>query len=125
MDIIRRDEVQVFANPGFTSRQLVHPGNAESARVTITRVTVKPGAINARHAHSGAEQIWIALSGSGELLLADEATIPFGEGDVARFAAGDVHGFRNTGMSPFVYISVTSPPLDFRAAYKSHSEDAR
>jgi quercetin dioxygenase-like cupin family protein len=125
MDIIRRDEMEVFANPGFTSRQLLYPGNAESARVTITRVTLEPGVINARHAHSGAEQIWIALSGSGELLLGDDAAIPFAEGDVARFAAGDVHGFRNTGMSSFVYISVTSPPLDFRSAYQSHSKGAR
>jgi len=125
MDIIRCDDMEIFANPGFTSRQLLYPGNSESARVTITRVTLEPGAINARHSHCGAEQIWIALSGSGELLLADEAAIPFAEGDVARFAAGDVHGLRNSGVSPFVYISVTSPPLDFRAAYQSHSKGPR
>ena len=36
---------------------------------------------------------------------------------VARFADGDTHGFTNTGDIPFVYISVTSPPINFREAY--------
>ncbi len=124
MELIRAHEMEVFANPGATSRQLLHPGNAASARVTITRVSLEPGAINARHAHAGSEQVWVALGGSGELLLAGDATAPFAEGDVARFAAGDVHGLRNTGATPFVYIAVTSPPLDFRGAYRSHSAPA-
>jgi mannose-6-phosphate isomerase-like protein (cupin superfamily) len=125
MDIIRRDQIGEYANPGVTSRQLLYPGNAPSARVTITHVTLLPGAANARHTHAGSEQTWFALEGSGELLLADGATAPFGEGDVARFAPGDVHGLRNTGAVPFVYIAVTAPPLDFRGAYQSHSDGAR
>jgi hypothetical protein len=28
-----------------------------------------------------------------------------------------VHGFQNTGTVPFEYLSVTSPPINFRAAY--------
>jgi len=125
MDFIRRDEIGEYANPGVTSRQLLHPGNAPSARVTITRVTLEPGAVNSRHSHSGSEQTWIALEGSGEILLANDASTPFTEGDVARFAPGDVHGLRNTGAVPFVYIAVTSPPLDFRGAYQSHSARTR
>ena len=124
MDIIRRVDIEAFANPGVTSRQLLHQGNVATTRVTITHVTVEPGSVNPRHTHSGAEQVWVALSGRGELLIADEATVPFAEGDVARFAPGDVHGFRNTGASAFVYLSVTAPPLDFRGAYRSHSEGA-
>ena len=124
MEIIRAHEMEEFANPGVASRQLLYPGNSPSARVTITRVTMEPGAINARHTHPGAEQVWIAVSGSGELLLAGEETALFAQGDVARFAAGDVHGFRNTGTSVFIYLSVTTPPLDFRGAYRSHSRDA-
>ena len=121
MDIIRANEIETLAMPGVTSRQLLSPRNSASERVTITRVSVEPGRVNTRHAHKGAEQVWIALGGSGELLLAGDATLPFAEGDVARFAPGDVHGFRNTGAAPFVYIAVTSPPLDFRPAYESAS----
>jgi len=45
------------------------------------------------------------------------ATAPFAEGDVVRFAEGDVHGLENTGSVEFVYLSVTSPPINFRGAY--------
>lgn len=125
MEIIRAHDMEEFTNPGVTSHQVLHPGNSPSACVTITRVVIEPGAVNARHVHAGAEQVWLALSGSGELLLAAGATAPFAEGDVARFAAGDVHGFRNLGAAAFVYLSVTTPPLDFRGAYRSHSPGAR
>lgn len=122
MEITRHDAIEIFANPGMKSMQLLHPGNAGSARVTITRVTLEPGAINARQAHEGAGQVWIALSGSGELLLAGNTTAAFVEGDVAGCAPGDVHGFRNTGASAFIYLAVTSPPLDFRRAYESQGD---
>ena len=59
MEIIRAHEMEEFANPGVASRQLLYPGNSPSARVTITRVTMEPGAINSRHTHPGAEQVWI------------------------------------------------------------------
>ena len=93
------------------------PENSQSRRVTITRVTIARGAKNPPHAHATSEQIWVALHGSGSLLLAGAATAPFTEGDVVRFAEGDVHGFENTGPGEFVYLSVTSPPVNFRAAY--------
>ena len=116
MEIIRRTEVASFANGGVTSEQLLFPENSKSQRVTVTRVTIAPGARNPPHVHAASEQVWLALRGSG-LLLLDGATAPFGEGDVVRFSDGEVHGFENTGSVEFVYLSVTSPPLNFRAAY--------
>jgi quercetin dioxygenase-like cupin family protein len=59
----------------------------------------------------------VALRGTGTLLLAGSTTAPFSEGDVVRFSDGDVHGFENTGRSEFVYLAVTSPPINFRNAY--------
>jgi mannose-6-phosphate isomerase-like protein (cupin superfamily) len=44
---------------------------------------------------------------------------PFSEGDIVRFEDGDLHGFENTGGTVFQYLSVTSPPVNFRAAYES------
>ena len=125
MEIIRRDEVPVLVNPGVASHQLVSPQNSASTRLTVTRVVLAPGAVNSRHRHVSAEQVWVALSGSGKLLLADAATLPFAAGDTARFADGDVHGLENTGASDFVYLAVTSPPLDFRGAYASPATPAR
>ena len=59
----------------------------------------------------------MALQGSGTLLLEGDATAALAAGDLARFAPGELHGLRNTGEAPFVYLSVTTPPINFRAAY--------
>jgi quercetin dioxygenase-like cupin family protein len=106
-------------NGGVASEQLLFPENSQSQRVTITRVTIASGARNPPHAHAASEQVWVALRGSGVLLLAGAATVPFAEGDVVRFAEGEVHGFENTGSTEFEYLSVTSPPVNFRGAYSS------
>jgi quercetin dioxygenase-like cupin family protein len=109
MELIRRAEVTSLSNSGVTSEQLLFPENSKSQRVTITRVTVPPGAKNPRHAHPASEQVWVALRGNGVLLLEGATTMSF--------SGGDVHGFENTGRVDFVYLSVTSPPVNFRAAY--------
>jgi quercetin dioxygenase-like cupin family protein len=117
MELIRRSDISSLSNSGMTSEQLLFPENSSSQRLTITRVTLPPGGRNPQHSHATSEQVWVALRGSGVLLLAGDATEPFAEGDVVRFADGDVHGFHNTGPGEFVYFSVTSPPVNFRAAY--------
>lgn len=43
----------------------------------------------------------------------------FREGDVVRFADGDIHGLMNNMNEEFIYISVTSPPINFRYAYQN------
>ncbi len=118
MELIHANEIQAFSNPGVVSRQLLNPDNASSKRVTITEVHLEIGAEQPRHAHESSEQIWYALSGSGILLLAHEREVPFHAGDVVRFADGDIHGLRNDGDVPFVYLSVTSPPIHFGYAYR-------
>lgn len=120
MEIIRRTDVTSFSTSGVTSEQLLFPENSASQRVTVTRVTVAPSAKNPSHTHANSEQVWVALRGHGLLVLGGNTTTPFGQGDVARFAEGDVHGFENTGLGEFVYLAVTSPPLNFRAAYAAN-----
>jgi mannose-6-phosphate isomerase-like protein (cupin superfamily) len=107
-----------LSNPGVVSEQLLSPHNSASARVTITRVTVDAGASQPRHAHDSSEQIWIALRGGGLLALAAGESRAFQADQVVRFAEGDEHGFENTGREPFVYIAVTSPPINFNHAYR-------
>jgi quercetin dioxygenase-like cupin family protein len=117
MEIMRKASITTLSNSGVQSEQLLFPENSASRRVTITRVTMQPGALNPSHRHRDSEQIWVALEGRGTLLLDGERTEPFAAGDVARFEDGDLHGFRNTDDTPFVYLSVTSPPVNFREAY--------
>jgi quercetin dioxygenase-like cupin family protein len=117
MELIRADAIVAFSRAGLTSRQLLFPENSRSERLTVTRVGVDVGARNVPHRHAASEQVWIALRGSGELLLEHGERRPFSEGDVVRFEDGELHGFENTGASVFEYLSVTSPPLNFRGAY--------
>lgn len=121
MEFLTAEQFKVLSNPGVVSTQLLSPHNSLSERVTLTRVVVSPGAVQKRHTHGSSEQIWIAVEGRGTLLLADEQTHPIAAGDVARFADGDVHGFINDSEADFVYLSVTSPPINFSYAYQQES----
>jgi quercetin dioxygenase-like cupin family protein len=121
VEFLTNAQFRSLSNPGVTSVQLISPHNSSSARVTITRVTVAAGAVQPRHQHESSEQIWLALSGGGTLLLAGEGRKTFVQGDVVRFEEGDVHGFENTSAEPFVYLSVTSPPINFSHAYRSET----
>lgn len=119
MEFIRKDSISELSNPGVTSRQLINPENSISERVTITEVHLEVGASQPRHKHDTSEQIWYAVQGKGKVLLADEEEIDFTAGDVVRFADNDIHGLLNDGTTEFIYISVTSPPLNFQKAYKT------
>ncbi len=118
MEFLTEDDFRVLSNPGVTSIQLLSPHNSTSDRLTITRVVVEPGSEQPRHQHASSEQVWIALAGAGTLLLDGQREATFAAGQVVRFADGDVHGFINCGTEPFVYLSVTAPPIDFSYAYQ-------
>lgn len=117
MEFINQENIKELSNPGVVSRQLINPENSKSKRVTITEVHLEVGASQPRHKHYTSEQIWYAIQGSGKLLLADEKEMIFKTGDIVRFADNDIHGLLNDGDTEFVYISVTSPPIDFGYAY--------
>ena len=121
MEFIKKENIKNLSNPGVISRQILNPENSKSERVTITEVHLEPSAIQPRHTHEVSEQIWYAVKGKGILLLADDKEKDFQSGDVARFAEGDVHGLRNDSNEEFIYISVTSPPINFEYAYKNKS----
>jgi mannose-6-phosphate isomerase-like protein (cupin superfamily) len=118
MEHLKPEQFVALSNPGVTSLQLLSPLNSSSSRLTITRVTVAPGAAQSRHVHASSEQVWYALAGEGTLLLADGARQPFAAGQVVRFVDGEVHGVENTGNVRLEYLSVTAPPIDFTGAYE-------
>ena len=122
MEFIGKNSITELSNPGVVSRQLLNPENSESVRVTITEVHLEPSAIQPRHSHESSEQIWYAVKGRGVLLLANDEEKSFEAGDVVRFADGDIHGLRNDSDDGFIYISVTSPPINFGYAYQKKEE---
>lgn len=118
MEYIFKDNIKEFINPGIISRQIINGENSSSTRITMTEVHVQIGACQPRHIHETSEQIWYAIKGKGKLLLQNDETKNFTAGDVVRFNDGDVHGLLNDSNDEFIYISVTSPPINFRNAYK-------
>ena len=118
MEFINKDSIIKLKNTGVTSRQIICPDNSNSDMVTITEVHLEPGAVQSRHSHEYSEQIWYALKGSGKLLLAEDGEKPFAAGDAVRFEQNDIHGLHKDSDAEIIYISVTSPPIDFSYAYK-------
>jgi mannose-6-phosphate isomerase-like protein (cupin superfamily) len=110
-------DVTVLKNPGKRSEQLVWHRNAPEASMTITRVTMQPGAVSTLHVHAKAEQIWLIERGAGTLLLDAGAQEHVKAGDIVRTPAGDVHGIVNSGAEPLVYLAITVPPEDFTKRY--------
>jgi quercetin dioxygenase-like cupin family protein len=121
---LNADDFTTLENPGFRSEQLLWPRNAPLASVTITRVTMKIGAVSQRHSHPCSEQVWIVERGTATLLMADDRTEALRAGEVVRTPAGEIHGVVNTGVEPFVYLSVTTPPQDFTPAYRGSGKAA-
>jgi mannose-6-phosphate isomerase-like protein (cupin superfamily) len=119
VEVMTANDFTTLANPGVSSLQLIWPGNSPSSLTTVTRVTVAPGRTQPLHSHQHSEQIWIVQSGRAELLLAGNETRSIGAGQVVRTPAGEFHGLRNAGTGPFVYLAITTPPVDFRAAYQA------
>jgi mannose-6-phosphate isomerase-like protein (cupin superfamily) len=119
-EIFGPSDFTALAKPGVTSLQILWPGNAPNAKVTITRVTLEPGAIQTPHSHEDSEQVWLIERGEAQLLLGEDNSRRLIAGEVVRTPAKTVHGLRNTGREPFVYLAVTTPPADFRGAYKNH-----
>ena len=114
---LSQKDAQILEKAGIELAQIISVHNAPEALVTITRVTMEPGAISARHRHPHSEQIWLVERGTATLLLDAEQVAEIGAGDVIRTSPGEVHGVTNTGSEPFVYLAVTTPPQDFTSAY--------
>lgn len=117
VEVLTASDTSTLTRPGQTSVQLLWPGNSPRALVTLTRVTIPPGATNRRHSHPHSEQTWIVEHGRADLLLDDGQSRPVEAGEIVRTPAGEIHGLHNSGSEPFVYLAVTTPPIDFRPAY--------
>jgi quercetin dioxygenase-like cupin family protein len=117
VQIFPADKAVVLRNPGKDSVQLLSVDNAPESKVTITSVTMAPGAVSDRHSHPISEQIWIVQKGTGTLLLDSGAIQEIHAGDVIRTPPKTTHGVKNTGSGSFEYISITTPPEDMTHFY--------
>ncbi|GJD52163.1 hypothetical protein OPKNFCMD_4925 [Methylobacterium crusticola] len=117
VQILSTEDAVVLRNPGKDSAQIVWPENAPDSHVTITRVTMQPGALSERHSHPRSEQIWIVERGRATLLLSDGKTKEVKQGDVIRTPPGATHGVENTTDGIFIYLTMTTPPENMSGFY--------
>ena len=114
---LRVADADILQRPGKRSAQIISRRNAPEARVTVTRVVMRPGAVSPRHQHDHAEQTWIVEQGEARLLMAGGMTAPLDAGDVVITPPGEEHGLENTGDTDFIYLTVTTPPEDMAGFY--------
>lgn len=78
---------------------------AGPTRAVLTRVA--PGGRFAPHRDSYAHLFYV-LAGHGEVLAGEERRA-VGPGSIARIAAGELHGYENTGENELLLISLNLP----------------
>lgn len=102
----------------FRSADYLQPADGEpirsvvttSAESTVVAWLVLPGQSIPAHIHPQGQDTWTILAGAGEYTLDQNGqTQRITAGDVVVAPTGCVHGVRNTGVEPLVFISVVSP----------------
>ena len=122
---LRVADADILQRPGKRSAQIVSRRNAPEARVTVTRVVMRPGAVSPRHRHDHAEQTWIVEQGVARLLIAGDMTAPLRVGDVIITPPGEEHGIENTGDTDFIYLTMTTPPENMAGFYDGEAGGER
>jgi quercetin dioxygenase-like cupin family protein len=117
MKIVASADAEVLTRDRVRSLQIISQKSGISRAVAITRVTVEAGGVQPRHRHAASEQIWVVLAGRATLLLDGDQEEPMSAGHTYCFEPGEVQGIRNDSGDVFEYLTVTSPPESFEAAY--------
>lgn len=95
MIIVRTGDVEAVSRfAGIYSKPLLSQ-NTGSGAVTMSELTLKPGAVLPRHVHV-VEEAFFVVEGTGEAVAGEESE-KVAAGAAILAPAGVPHGFRNTG----------------------------
>jgi mannose-6-phosphate isomerase-like protein (cupin superfamily) len=94
---------------GLVSRLLHSQRHDPETDLTITRVTVEPGASQIHHSHDP-EQVYVLVAGEGEMTVGDERRT-VAAGDCVHIPPNTSHGIENTGSEPLEYVSAATPAI--------------
>jgi len=86
---------------------LLHPDSESGTDLTVTWVTVDPGASQTRHSHDP-EQVYVLVAGEGEMTVGNE-TRAVAKGDLVHIPPNTEHSIENTGDRPLEYVSAATP----------------
>ncbi|MFO1315819.1 MAG: cupin domain-containing protein [Burkholderiales bacterium] len=96
---------------GALSKPLVRPETCGSRRIDYRISSYQPMAHVAEHVHKVQEQVYHVLDGEGVLTL-DDRRVVLRRHDYVCIPPGVRHSFTNEGLSPLVFLVVTSPVED-------------
>jgi quercetin dioxygenase-like cupin family protein len=80
----------------------------ETAESVIVVWHVRPGQEIAAHVHPHGQDTWTVLSGSAEYFQGNGVVCNLKANEVAVAKPGQVHGAKNVGSEPFVFVSVVA-----------------
>src|SRR5262249_21647795 len=114
MEFIERGDVKVFSKLGIESHQLLFPENSSSSRVTISYRRAPPirGTGTKPPSRCGSP-----LPARGVCFSPASERWRFGEATSCALQTGTFTASKTPGRVPFMYLSITSPPINFRQAY--------
>lgn len=81
--------------------------NLTSCEISINAMPAG-GAMPFFHTHQQHEEIYVFVSGQGELIV-DDTTLAVGPGSVVRIDPAGERTWRNTGTTPLVYLVIQAP----------------
>jgi quercetin dioxygenase-like cupin family protein len=92
-------------NPQAVERTVV----SQSEQSALVVWQLLPGQEIPAHRHPAGQDTWVVLEGEADYVLGRGETRRIKAGDVAIAPLGEIHGARNTGSVPFLFVSVVAP----------------
>jgi len=108
MDIVKLDEIEGMRFPaGRHTRVMVGEGALQAERFCQGYVVIPPGASVPEHAHEQ-EEVYLVLSGNGEIKIGDE-TRPIQGVSSVYIPSGLPHTLSNVGTEDMVMVFTYAP----------------
>ncbi|ARJ68041.1 hypothetical protein WV31_05425 [Magnetospirillum sp. ME-1] len=82
---------------------------SQTEHAVVTGWHVLPGQGLEPHRHPEGQDTWVVLAGEADYLMGGGKSRKIKTGDIAIATTGQVHGARNTGTSPFIFVSTVTP----------------
>lgn len=116
MDFSLRSNSQHADRRIFAMADFIQPSAGEPIRSVVLQTEeaaivvwhVAPGQEIAPHLHPHGQDTWTVMAGEAAYYQGSGAAAPLQVGDIAVAKPGQVHGAKNTGTTPFVFVSVVT-----------------
>jgi mannose-6-phosphate isomerase-like protein (cupin superfamily) len=94
----------------LSAHVLMDAGELGARNLSVTWISVPPGASQSLHSQEQSEQVYVVVRGSGAMSVAGD-TQQVGEGDLILVPPATDHSVLNDGDSELACVSIQSPPV--------------